>query len=259
MIFLCEKLETNRFLKLIGKKKDSKHENSNRQSESSENELLYSSIDSLTENDVIKEENGDNVINENEIQEIQEIENYKEIEIENKSDEEDEKATRENERDSSLKICLKSFFKNPLVIGSFLGLIYSFSGLPLPAILDKTTTYFSDLLVPLSLITVGMFIYREKVMSCPIKILTIYMVAKFVLCPFFALILIYIFRMSGDPAKALFFLAALPIGLSTFTMSEQYTLKTEYIAPLFFFETILFTPIYILYVLIVESTNLIPS
>ncbi len=69
--------------------------------------------------------------------------------------------------DKSLMLdAIKGILKNPILIGIFLGLLWSVLKIPMPNILDKTLTHVSNLSTPLGLMAMGATFDMRKASGC---------------------------------------------------------------------------------------------
>lgn len=116
---------------------------------------------------------------------------------------------------------LKEVAANPIVIGIFAGVAWSYGGLDLPGPIDATMTLISQAAVPLSLIALGMGLaefgvrdgWRQSVIVTAIKLvvfpLTVFAFARALSLP-------------ANETQAVVLMAALPVGANVYLMSRQF-------------------------------------
>ncbi|KAJ6228397.1 auxin efflux carrier component 1b-related [Anaeramoeba flamelloides] len=119
------------------------------------------------------------------------------------------------------KLTLKRVFINPVLISVIIGFIYSSSGLPFPEVLAKPVQTLSNMVLPLAMITIGMFVYQHKIISCSCKTMLMFVSIKSFLVPFVSLSAFLLFGIKGDAGKAAFLLSVMPAGISTFQFGTE--------------------------------------
>jgi malonate transporter len=115
----------------------------------------------------------------------------------------------------------KGVITNPIVASIVAGTAYSYTGLPLPAMLDRTLELMGQAAVPLSLIALGMGLaefgirggLRESAAICAFKLL---------LHPVIVLLAALALGLPALETQAIVLLAALPVGATVYLMSRQF-------------------------------------
>ena len=115
----------------------------------------------------------------------------------------------------------KDVAKNPIVASIILGTAYGFTGLPLPAMIDRTFELIGEAAVPLSLIALGMglaeFGIRER-----LGVSVALCVFKLGLHPAVVLALALALRLPALETQAIVLMAALPVGANVYLMARQF-------------------------------------
>jgi predicted permease len=115
----------------------------------------------------------------------------------------------------------KDVAKNPIVASIILGTAYGFTGLPLPAMIDRTLALIGEAAVPLSLIALGMglaeFGIRER-----IGVSVALCAFKLVVHPTLVLALAVALRLPALETQAIVLMAALPVGANVYLMARQF-------------------------------------
>jgi predicted permease len=145
---------------------------------------------------------------------------------------------------------LISIIKNPLIIGSALGVIMQLLSLKLPLFLDKAVSDVASLGTPLALITLGaQFNFKSALKN--LKYSLIATVGRLIIIPFTVVMLAVAFGFRGYELGALFILFSAPSAVSCYVMAKEmnsdYDLTGEVVllTTLFSLFTI-FTGVYLL-------------
>ncbi|KAJ6240599.1 auxin efflux carrier component 1b-related [Anaeramoeba flamelloides] len=120
-----------------------------------------------------------------------------------------------------LKLTLIKVSKNTLLIGVVLGTIYSLTGLYVPDVITEFYEYLGSVTLPVAMLTIGMFCYREKIIACDWKLALLIAIIKLFVYPLACYGFQMIFDIKGAPGKAMFLINALPPALATFSFGEE--------------------------------------
>lgn len=115
----------------------------------------------------------------------------------------------------------KGVVTNPIVASIIAGTAYSYTGLPLPDMVDRTLELIGQAAVPLSLIALGMGLaefgiregLRESAAICAFKLLV---------HPVVVLVLAVALGLPPLETQAIVLMAALPVGANVYLMSRQF-------------------------------------
>ncbi|MCL2408182.1 MAG: AEC family transporter [Oscillospiraceae bacterium] len=113
-----------------------------------------------------------------------------------------------------------SIIKNPIIIGVVAGLIFNFSGLPLPTFANNTLTSFSRIVMPLAMICVGANL-RFHGFDKKFKYVLISAFVKLVVMPIAAVIVAYLFGFRGSDLTIILILNALPMAVGAYVMQAE--------------------------------------
>jgi len=110
---------------------------------------------------------------------------------------------------------------NPIVASIVAGTAYGYTGLPLPAMVDRTLDLIGQAAIPLSLIALGMGLaefgiregLRESAAICAIKLLV---------HPLLVLLVARALALPPLETQATVLMAALPVGVNVYLMSRQF-------------------------------------
>lgn len=118
-----------------------------------------------------------------------------------------------------LKI-LKGIAKNPLIIGSLIGVLAVVSGIKIPTVLNTTIADVANAATPIALIVLGASVTFESVKHCR-KNLIICIIARLIAVPAICLSAAAMLGFRGVDFVSLIGLFCSPCAVSSFTMSQQ--------------------------------------
>ncbi|MBT2323906.1 AEC family transporter [Variovorax paradoxus] len=132
----------------------------------------------------------------------------------------------------------KALAKNPLMIGSALGIAFSVSGLHLPAAVSRLCEIVGGAAIPCSLVTLGLFFAGHSLLTglSEVNVLT---VLKLVVHPLVTWLLIfYVFPLDGRWTAIAVLLAALPPATTVFVIAQRYGIHVQQTASTMLISTI---------------------
>jgi len=140
---------------------------------------------------------------------------------------------------------------DPLIIGSFLGLLVSFFKLKMPAPVSEFMNMLGSMGIPLALISIGAS-FRFKKLKHHIALLGVSAFLKLVFLPLVILLLsIYVFHLPVTDRNVIVASFMTPVAVSTFIFTRQYKSDSEFMASALIFSTMIsiFTTTFWLYFL----------
>lgn len=132
----------------------------------------------------------------------------------------------------------KALSKNPLMIGSALGILFSLSGLQLPAAVSRLCEIVGGAAIPCSLVTLGLFFAGRPGLASrgEIGLLT---VLKIVVHPLVTwLLIVHVFPLDARWTAITVLLAALPPATTVFVIAQRYGIHTQQTASTMLVSTI---------------------
>jgi predicted permease len=115
---------------------------------------------------------------------------------------------------------LKSIFKNPLIIGIMLGLVFFVLRIPIPEVVINTGQYFSNMTLPVALLCTGgslnLKALRDNSFNCKFST-----VLKIIAAPIFITGGAYIFGYTGMQLGLIFFMSASPTAAASYVMARS--------------------------------------
>ncbi len=133
---------------------------------------------------------------------------------------------------------LKHVVRNPIVASILLGLAFGFSGLDLPAVVDKTITLLADAALPLALVALGMGLAEYGIREGRRESFTI-TALKLVAHPLAVFALGWALRLPPIDLQAVVVLAALPVGANVYLMARQFDVAHAPVASSLVLSTVL--------------------
>lgn len=121
---------------------------------------------------------------------------------------------------TSLKTITKQIIKNPLIIGSVLGILFLLTGLKLPIFLEKTVGDISKIATPLALIILGGSFHFSSVKT-HLKQLILGVTGRLVLVPLIFIPIAMALGFRDVELATLIALFGAPTAVSSYTMAQQ--------------------------------------
>ncbi len=109
---------------------------------------------------------------------------------------------------------------NPLIIASFLGIIWSFWQLPIPLIIDRALGITTGLTLPLALLAIGGSFSLERLKG-DLLLAGLSSSVKLMLLPVVAALLLLLFRVQGTDLGIGILMAGTPAATATYIMAHQ--------------------------------------
>ena len=145
---------------------------------------------------------------------------------------------------------------NPLIIASFLGIIWSYWSLPLPLIIDRSLQISSGLALPLALLAIGGSFSLERLKG-DLKLAGIATTVKLVLLPIIALLLLTPLGVSGIDLGIGILIAGTPAATATYIMAQQMKGDADLAGSIVMLSTLASAFSYTIILLIFKSTGLL--
>jgi predicted permease len=130
------------------------------------------------------------------------------------------------------------YFKMPIVYAILLAVFLNVFDLEMPAFLLTPAQYIGDGLVSIALVTLGAQVAQ---LSFRIRDMRIWVstVIRLVVCPALGLLLIYLFRLDGILAQALFISTAMPTSVNSAIIAQEYNNAPDMAARVVLLSTLL--------------------
>ncbi len=144
---------------------------------------------------------------------------------------------------------------NPLILASFLGLIWSYWSLPIPIIIDRALGITSGLTLPLALLAIGGSFSLERLKG-DLRLATLASSVKLLLMPLFAAVLLRLFGVGGVDFGVGVLLAATPAATATYIMAHQMKADAELAGSIVMLSTLASAFSYTLILLLLKGIGL---
>ncbi|MGB4439732.1 MAG: AEC family transporter [Sedimentibacter sp.] len=138
---------------------------------------------------------------------------------------------------SDIKKTVVSIIKNPLIIGSVLGIIVSLLNIKLPTFMETTISDVAKTATPIALMVLGGDIVIKNI-SNNLKYVTIVTLGKLFVIPAIISYVTYLFGFRGPELGAIFSMVAPSVSISSYTMAQQYDCNYELAGQLVFVSTL---------------------
>lgn len=139
---------------------------------------------------------------------------------------------------SDYKKTIISIIKNPLIIGSVLGILASVLNLKLPAFAEEVVSDMAGMATPLALMVLGGEIEISNITK-NLKFITVVTFGRLIAVPAIAVTLAVLFGYRGVELGALFSMVSPSCAVSSYTMAQQYDCNYELAGQLVFVSTLL--------------------
>ena len=120
----------------------------------------------------------------------------------------------------NVKKMLKGIAKNPLIIGSLIGVMMNLLGVPIPAAVQKSITDLGRIATPLSLVVLGGEFMFKRIHGYA-KHLAIAVSARLIVVPLLMVTLGILFGFRNETLVPILAVFGSPVAVSSFTMAEQ--------------------------------------
>jgi malonate transporter and related proteins len=124
----------------------------------------------------------------------------------------------------SLGRILRQTARNPMLIGSLLGVLVAVLGIELPPIVQDPLVFVANACVPVMLISYGMSLFGQRVLTTRDRRIDVILatVLKLVAMPLVAWGIAALFGLSAHDTYVVVFLAALPTAQNVFNFAQRY-------------------------------------
>lgn len=127
---------------------------------------------------------------------------------------------RHNRDQPALSTMTRQIIGNPLIIACFIGIGWSFCGLPVPQVLDKALHIVTGMTLPLALISIGASFSLKKIRGDLPKALLATCI-KLVVLPLVAAVLLLLMGVQGRDLAIVILFAGTPTAAAAYIMSQQ--------------------------------------
>lgn len=133
---------------------------------------------------------------------------------------------------------LKKILTNPLIFGALLGILGAFSGLRLPAVLEKPIGQIASSATPAALLVMGASFHFRSIRE-NLRNIVLGVIGKLLISPAIALTAAYWLGFRGVPLALLIIMFGAPCAVSGYTMAQQMDSNGELAAGCLIFTSLL--------------------
>ncbi|MCK4502665.1 MAG: AEC family transporter [Desulfuromonadales bacterium] len=145
---------------------------------------------------------------------------------------------------------------NPLIIASFLGIIWSYWSLPIPLIIDRSLNITTGLALPLALLAIGGGFSLERLRG-DLKLAGAASTIKLVFLPLLALLFLMPLQVSGMDLGIGILIAGTPTATATYIMAQQMDGDAELAGSIVMLATLASAFSYTIILLLFKSSGLL--
>ncbi|PLY03733.1 MAG: AEC family transporter [Desulfuromonas sp.] len=145
---------------------------------------------------------------------------------------------------------------NPLILASFLGIVWSYFSLPLPVIIDRSLRITTGLALPLALLAIGGSFSMARLRG-DLKLAGLASFIKLLILPLFAFLLLYPFGVSGQNLGIGILMAGTPAATATYIMAHQMRGDAELAGSIVMLSTLASAFSYTLLLLLLKTSGLL--
>ncbi|AYZ31123.1 AEC family transporter [Serratia sp. FDAARGOS_506] len=119
----------------------------------------------------------------------------------------------------------RSVLTNPLIVGILSGTLFSLTGLPLPAFVDRPVSMLGQVAAPLSLVVLGMGLAEYRI-SEGWRLSSVICVLKLLVQPLVIWLLAWIMDLPPMETRVVVLLGSMAVGVNVYLMSRQFNTLT---------------------------------
>lgn len=124
------------------------------------------------------------------------------------------------EQHGSIKKAMLSIVRSPVIVATFLGLVFLYTAIPIPAVLMKSMVILANIALPLALIVIGASMTMGTIRQA-LKFSTLASAFKLLLLPGIAFVFCTIVHLPPNDALPALILLATPTAISTYIMARE--------------------------------------
>jgi len=130
------------------------------------------------------------------------------------------------------------YFKMPVLYAMLSGVLLNYFSVPIPSFIWIPANYIADAMISLALFTLGAQVAQMKFVS---GLSTVYysLALRLAIGPIIALGIIYIFKIDGIVAQALFIASAMPTSVNSAVIAQEYNNHPNFAAQIVLFSTMI--------------------
>ncbi|WP_156291818.1 AEC family transporter [Oceanobacillus salinisoli] len=130
------------------------------------------------------------------------------------------------------------YFKMPVLYAMLAGMVLNAINISIPSFIWVPANYIADAMIALALLTLGAQVARIQFKS---GLSSVYssIIVRLMIGPILALFIIWVFRLDGITAQALFIASVMPTSVNSVVIAEEYKNHPEFAAQAVLFSTVI--------------------
>ncbi|MBN1958000.1 MAG: AEC family transporter [Desulfuromonadales bacterium] len=161
-----------------------------------------------------------------------------------------------NNHDGDIPGWLGQLALNPLIIASFMGIVWSFFKLPIPIIIDRSLNITAGLALPLALLAIGGSFSLKRIKG-DLKLAGLASALKLLLLPLLAVIFLYPMGVRGSDLGIGILMAGTPAATATYIMAHQMKGDAELAGSIVMISTLFSALTYTVLLILLKTTSLL--
>ena len=133
---------------------------------------------------------------------------------------------RENSSGVDFMKVFRGILKNPLVIGTVLGIVFALTGLRLPNSVEQTVSYFSKASTGVALLILGASLQLGKIKGNS-RLLSIFLILRLIFFPIVSVAVAIAMGYRGVELASILMVFGCPLGTVTYTIAQQMDSDAE--------------------------------
>ena len=134
---------------------------------------------------------------------------------------------------------------SPILIGDIVGFVYAATGLPIPVYVKTLTTIMGDVVLPLSLFSVGIFLAQHKFIACHWLKFIVMIILRHVVSPLFACLFAVALKFDNKLIRQCTLMTCSPTAVACYLITEASGIGAGAASTMIFWSTVLSVPLII--------------
>ncbi|OHT03753.1 Auxin Efflux Carrier family protein [Tritrichomonas foetus] len=155
----------------------------------------------------------------------------------------------------ALKILLH-VMKSPILIGDIVGFVYAATTLPMPTYLKSLTTIMGDVVLPLSLFSVGIFLSQHSFIACHWLKFIVMLLIRHVISPLFAAVFAWALKFDNRLSRQCCLMTCSPTAVACYLITSTSGIGAGAASTMIFWTTVLSVPFIIGWIAVLDHLHI---
>ena len=151
---------------------------------------------------------------------------------------------------------LLQVIKSPILIGDIVGFVYAATGLPMPTYLKSLTTIMGDVVLPISLFSVGIFLAQHSFIACHWLKFIVMLLIRHVISPLFAGVFAFVLKFNARLSRQCCIMTASPTAVACYLITAQSGIGAGAASTMIFWTTVLSVPFIIGWIAVLDKLQI---